>query len=169
MQAPGPCGFLPGEHKSGDTCQPQAVRPGGPLRQHLVQLNPERQRGLAKATHLPRSRLASTPGHPAPSPESPLLGNSHCAHECPEKKKRERKWLDKNDLLGSKTGSFRPTLSLCFVLGCSHEEFLFTLKPVPASCWAPWPRTAQPGSHSRNHVWLSQSQGLVYVRQRGSR
>lgn len=84
----GPCGFLPGEHKSGDTCQPQAVRPGGPLRQHLVWLNPERQRGLAKASHLPRSRLASTPGHSVPSPESPLLRSSHCAHECPGKKKK---------------------------------------------------------------------------------
>lgn len=52
-------------------------------------------------------------------------------------KKKRRKWLDKNDLLGSKTRIFRPILSLCFVLGCSHEEFLFTFKPVPASCWGP--------------------------------
>lgn len=60
------------------------------LRQRLVQLNPERQRGLAKVAHPTRSRLASTPGRPTPSPESPLLGNFRCAHEYPEREREIR-------------------------------------------------------------------------------
>lgn len=42
----------------------QTIWSGGTLRQHLVQLNPERQSGLSKVTHPTRSRPASPPRPP---------------------------------------------------------------------------------------------------------